>query len=187
MSNRERRITRHAAEVARAQLARGVEHAVPIGARNDFSRSVYALVAQAGEDVREDLAKPENVRAYLDSLMSGVKGRDRTCMRLYAQVMKLVDAEKELILMVLRDSGMASMDELSALVASHREAAGVSAEQRFAVCMEYAGIYLDSHPEARVGAIRLLGGEVAQAEVVGGASTRCCWRRGGWRRRGGTR
>ena len=72
-----------------------------------------------------------------------------------------------MIWMVLRDSGMASMDELSALVASHREAAGVSAEQRFAVCMEYAGLYLDSHPEARVGAIRLLGGEVAQAEVVG--------------------
>lgn len=140
--------------------ASGREHVAPYGARDKFSRGVQALVARTGDDIRSALADPETVKDYLDALRAGLKARDRTCIINYGKVMKLVDAERTVIVEVLHQLGMDSVEELERVVGRHKDAARISPEQRAAVCGDYLELYLNAHPEERQAFVRRLGGEV---------------------------
>lgn len=147
--------------MARA-LDTSVKHDRPFGARDGFSRGVMAMVAAAGDEVKARIASdPEMAEWYWAALRQGVKLGDSTSLQLYTKILKLVDEEKQVVVTVLHQLGMSSMEELERLVEVHREGADVTPEQRAAVCADYLELYLNAHPVERRAIVRRLGGEVA--------------------------
>lgn len=146
--------------LARA-LDKSEKHVRPFGARDKFSRGVMALVAHAGEEVKKRIAEDsELANFYWAALRNGVKLGDTTCLQLYTKILKLVDEEKQVVVTVLHQLGMSSMDELERMVETHRESADVTPEHRAAVCADYLELYLNAHPVERQTFVRRLGGEV---------------------------
>ena len=135
---------------------------VPVAARDQYSRNVMKLVARTGDFIREKLAQDqETALAYWKALQQGVRAGDRTAMHLYSKVLKLVDEEKTVVVTVLHQLGMSSMEELERLVQTHKDVGSTTPEQKFSVVMDYAELFLNANPEYRVQAVRRLGGEVA--------------------------
>ena len=146
--------------LARA-LDKSESHVRPFGARDKFSRGVMALVAHAGDEVKKRIAEDRDLaNFYWAALRNGVRLGDTTCLQLYTKILKLVDEEKQVVVTVLHQLGMSSMEELERLVEVHREGAEVTPEQRAAVCADYLELYLNAHPVERSAVIRRLGGEV---------------------------
>lgn len=146
--------------LARA-LDKSEKHVRPFGARDKFSRGVMALVAHAGDEVKKRIAEDsELANFYWAALRNGVKLGDTTCLQLYTKILKLVDEEKQVVVTVLHQLGMSSMDELERMVETHRESADVTPEHRAAVCADYLELYLNAHPVERQAFVRRLGGEV---------------------------
>lgn len=146
--------------LARA-LDKSEKHVRPFGARDKFSRGVMALVAHAGDEVKKRIAEDsELANFYWAALRNGVKLGDTTCLQLYTKILKLVDEEKQVVVTVLHQLGMSSMDELERMVETHRESADVTPEHRAAVCADYLELYLNAHPVERQSFVRRLGGEV---------------------------
>lgn len=142
---------------------KGIKHDRPFGARDKFSRGVMALVAQAGDEVKARIAADaELAEWYWQALRTGVKLGDSTSIQLYTKILKLVDEEKQVVVMVLQQLGMSSMEELERLVETHKDHAGITPEQRFAVVMDYAEKYVNANPLEREAAVRRLGGEVVR-------------------------
>ena len=159
--------------LARA-MDRKVKHVRPFGARDAFSRGVMALVATAGDEVKKKIAEDrEMADFYWNALRRGVQLGDSTSMQLYTKILKLVDEEKQVVVHVLHQLGMSSMDELQRMVETHRDHANVTPEQRAAVCADYLEMYVNANPAERGAFVRRLGGEVVQrsdsaVEVLGG-------------------
>lgn len=163
-------------------LARALDktesHARPFGARDKFSRGVMALVATARDDIKMAIAEDKELQGWFwAALRNGVKLGDSTCVRLYSDILKLVDQEKQVVVTVLHQLGMSSMEELERMVETHRESEQVSPEHRAAVCGDYLELYLNAHPAERSAFVRRLGGEVpvrsdSFATVVGGENER---------------
>lgn len=157
--------------MARA-LDKGVKHTRAFGSRDKFARGVMAIVALAGDDVKRMIAEDDEMKGWFwEALRNGVRLGDSTCVRLYSDILKLVDAEKQVVVMVLQQLGMSSMDELQALVESGKDHENVSAEHRFAIVMDFAEKYVDANPGSREGAVHRLGGVMVRrsdsmAEVV---------------------
>lgn len=138
----------------------GVAMNQPYGARSEFSRNVMRLVADTGDDIRAGLADPETVNDYLAALRDGVKAKSEFAIREYGKIMKLVDAERTVVVEVLHQLGMTSMEELERMVSVHKNASATTPEQKFAVCMDFVDLFLNAHPEKRAMAVKRLGGEV---------------------------
>lgn len=138
----------------------GVAMPQPYGARSEFSRNVMRLVADTGDDIRAGLSDPEVVNDYIAALRDGVKAGSDFAVREYGKVMKLVDAERTVVVEVLHQLGMSSMEELERMVSVHKNASATTPEQKFAVCMDFVDLFLNAHPEKRALAVKRLGGEV---------------------------
>ena len=149
-----------------------VEHVRPYGARDGFSRQVQALVAAHKEAVVADLTQPENTRAWLETLMAGVRAKDRTCVNLYAKVTGLAEVQDALVQEFLARVGAATLDAVEEKLQRIQDAATLSAEQRAAACADYLELFLNKYPEQRQQIVRRLGGQVevrsdSYARVVG--------------------
>lgn len=148
-------------DVMRSLAASGRNHVRPYGARDKFSRGVMSLVAQAGDEVKARIATDgELAEYYWAALRQGVKLGDSTCLQMYTKILKLVDEEKQVVVTVLHQLGMSSMEELERMVETHKESAEVTPEQRAAVCADYLELYLNAHPSERSSFVRRFGGEV---------------------------
>ena len=144
-----------------AQLQRSVvEHTRPYGARDAFSRQVYALVGAHKASVVEHLTKPEHASAWLDTLMAGVKAKDRTCVNLYAKVTGLAEVQDALVQEFLARVGVATLEAVEDKLQRIQDAATLSAEQRASACAEYLELFLNKYPEQRSQIVRRLGGMV---------------------------
>lgn len=157
-----------------AAADRGRKYVKPYGARDGFSRAVMGLVATQRDNVKALIAEDvEMANDFWQALRHGVKLGDKTCLELYAKILKLVDEERQVVVMVLQQLGMSSMEELERMVEVHKDHANITPEQRAAVCGDYLEMYLNAHPVERSAFIRRFGGEVVVrsdsfAEVVGG-------------------
>jgi len=180
MKNKVRRVIygavgdpRDAVLEARSQDKR-IRHVRPFGARDKFSRGVMALVAQAGDEVKARIAADKELAGwYWSALRKGVQLGDSTSLQLYTKILKLVDEEKQVVVMVLQQLGMSNMEELERLVETHRDHAGVTPEQRASICMDFVEMWVNANPGDRGAFVRRLGGEMVQrsdsmAEVLGG-------------------
>lgn len=144
-----------------AQLARSAaEHVRPYGARDAFSRRVYALVGAHKASVVEHLTQPEHAREWLDTLMAGVRAKDRTCIRLYADVTGLAEVQDALVAEFLARVGVATLEAVEEKLERVRDASVMTAEQRAAACAEYLELYLNKYPEQRRLIVSRLGGQV---------------------------
>lgn len=137
-----------------------------------FTDHVETLVRQRGDEIREGLASDEVVREYVRAIRDGLKRRDRTCLREYGRVMKLVDAEVKVVHEFLHTFGVRTETELRGIVEAYRSAGDgdvVAAIERLTSALE---VMLPMHEEHRVAVVRRLGGYVARrgdaGTVVGG-------------------
>lgn len=135
-------------------------HTRPYGARDAFARAVHGLVAAHKEAVVADLTTPENTRAWLETLMAGVRAKDRTCVNLYAKVTGLAEVQDALVAEFLARVGAATLDHVEEKLQRIQDAATLTAEQRAAACAEYLELFLNKYPEQRQQIVRRLGGMV---------------------------
>jgi len=133
---------------------------VPFGARNQFTARVRELVDAAGDQTAEELAAPENVKRWVSSLMKGVDVRDRTCMNLYAKVLRMVDNGEELLANVLRRLGEADEAKAAAYIAAAKSVEGAGPHEAAERCEAYLEAYYSMNEERRPAGIRRLGGYV---------------------------
>lgn len=136
------------------------EHVRPYGARDAFSRQVQNIVAAHKEAVVADLTQPENTRDWLDTLMAGVRAKDRTCINLYAKVTGLAEVQDALVQEFLARVGAVTLDAVEEKLQRIQDAATLTAEQRAAACAEYLELFLNKYPEQRQQIVRRLGGMV---------------------------
>lgn len=149
------------AELARRAKDRTVKWRTPTGSRDRFARNVMALVSTTGDKIKAWIAQDEELaRDYYEALKEGVRQRDRTMVRLYSEVMKLVGEERSVVVTVLHQLGVPTMDELERMVQTHKDAEGVTSEQRAAICADYLELYLNTNPQERAAYVRRFGGEV---------------------------
>lgn len=149
------------------------EHTVAYGARREFVKSVHRLVADNKAAILEELTTPQVRRDFLDAIKEGAKRKDRTCIRMLAEIYELGGARQSLVAEFLARVGMATLDEIERVVDRHRGAQGMDAHQRANACVDYLVRYFDRYPERRGGLVRRFGVEVpvssADYAVVGDA------------------
>lgn len=150
-----------AAELLERAREKAKKWRTPVGARDKFSRNVMELVAVSGDTLKAMLASDEELMLdYFNALKQGAKVGDRTAMNILNRLFKTGMEEQAVVVTVLHQLGLSSMEELERLVQSHKDVEGVTPEQRAAVCMEYMELYLNANPGERAAAVRRLGGEV---------------------------
>ena len=135
---------------------------VAYGSRAKQAAMVKAMVAQAGDLVREELARPEVVRDFCSSLREGIKPgvRSRTEMNLYAQVMKLVGEERRITVEFMHSFGVSSEEELRRYVEAAKSVEGVGPHDGAERCIAYLEAYLNVYPDQRGASVKRLGGYV---------------------------
>lgn len=134
---------------------------VPMGARREFTARVRALVAEAGDVAREGLARPEVVSDYVATIHRGVKAGDRTALRLYSEVMKLVGEERRITVEFIHSLGARSEGELRKYVEAAKSVEGAGPHDGAARCVDYLEAYLNLYPDQRASMVKRLGGLVA--------------------------
>lgn len=154
---------------------KGVIHMTAFGARDRYSRKVMRLVAAQGEldarakaiveaggaELKIVIAEDKELqKAYWNALREGVKLGDRTCLELYTRILKLADQEKTVVVTILHQLGMQSMEDLERMVRTHKDMEGVTPEQRASACADYLELYLNANPGERLMFVRRFGGEV---------------------------
>lgn len=77
-----------------------------MGARGLMAQATKGLAALAPDLIRERLCEPEFIEHFLASLEAGVRQCDRTCMRLYAEALKLVGQQVDLSVMIVNQIGV---------------------------------------------------------------------------------
>lgn len=96
------------------------------------SRSEIAQVGKRNSlDYRErvlDLLQDKDLQAWWSALMAGVEACDRTCMRLFAEVLRLVDKERDLVLVFVNRLGYDNPDKLAETITRLRGTEAMDAE-----------------------------------------------------------
>lgn len=134
---------------------------VPVGDKLDFTRQVRDLVATAGDKVREGLADDSTVKDYVKAIKLGIRDpRNKTCLNLYAQVMRLIGEERRIIVEFVNRLGARSEDDLRRYVETAKSVEGVGPHDGAERCVSYLEAYFNAFPEQRSAAIRRLGGHV---------------------------
>jgi hypothetical protein len=134
---------------------------VPVGDRREFTQQVRDLVAVAGDKVREGLADEGTVKDYVKTIKLGIRDpRNKTCLHLYAQVMKLIGEERRVIVEFVNRLGARSEDDLRRYVETARSVEGVGPHEGAERCVAYLEAYFNAFPEQRHAAIKRLGGAV---------------------------
>lgn len=159
-------------EAASAMLDLERAHERPLGGRDAFSRMALALVEQAGDEIRTQLAAPGVVSDFVTAIHSGLKVRDRTCLNLYPKLLKMVDAEQRLVFEVWNMLGVKDAGEARAKIEMARSVEGMGPHDGADRCVAYLEAYLGAFPDKRSAIVRRLGGLVSvmsdDAEVRGG-------------------
>ena len=146
----------HAAKVAALEPER--VGSVAMGARREFTAKVRELVAGAGDSVREQFASDEVVADYVATVHRGIKTGDRTSLRLYAEIMKLVGEERRITVEFIHSLGARSEEELKRYVDAAKSVEGAGPHDGAERCVAYLEAYLNVYPEQRAAAVKRLGG-----------------------------
>lgn len=170
MSGGNDRVTPEGGE-ADFELAEGVEYdpvaqlqkrtgGVVSGRRAELRRRANALVETAGDTIRAELARDDVARTYARVIREGVADRDRTCIIAYGQIMKLLGAEKMLVVNFVNGLGVNSETELRRMLDVAKSVEGIGPHDGAERCVAYLEAYFNAFPEQRGAALRRLGGYV---------------------------
>ena len=162
------RSSRRASALRARSEAAGTIGTRPVGARRDLTERARALVAVAGDTVREELCQPNVVKEFCDTIRYGSSREvmDRTCLNIQAQVYRLLGEERKLVVEFCHSLGVSTEQELRAYVDAARSVEGASEHDTAERVTAYLEKYLDRNPQMRVAIVRRLGGQVPHAEVV---------------------
>lgn len=131
-----------------------------MGSRREFAVKVRELVAGAGDTVRERFSSDEVVADYVRTIHAGIKAGDRTALRLYSEVMKLVGEERRITVEFIHSLGARSEEELKRYVDAAKSVEGAGPHDGAERCVAYLEAYLNVYPEQRGAAVKRLGGLV---------------------------
>lgn len=148
-----------------------------MGGRKDFVARARQMVEVAKATVQQEMASPESVRDLCETINFGASKSimDRTCIRLKAEILKLVGEERTLVVEFIHSMGAKSEDELRRMVETVKSAEGVDDLTVIERCCTALEAYLPLHEGHRAMIIRRLGGYlptdmgVANAADAGGA------------------
>jgi hypothetical protein len=112
-----------------------------MGARNAVMTAGRIMASTYREQVLE-LLEPTDLKTWKEALMTGVKVRDRTCMNLFAEMLKLVDRERDLVLVFVRALGYDKPEQLAEIVDSMRRAESMDEESLAAQSQRFLTDYL---------------------------------------------
>jgi hypothetical protein len=107
------------------------------------------LVDAAGDEIRNVAASEPYVQAFMDSLLAGLQERDRTCMNGYMKLMKLVDAERTLVVEIWNRLGVRDAGEAQVLVDRAKSAGEQTPREAAETCVRFLEAYLASEPMDR--------------------------------------
>lgn len=100
---------------------------VPAGGRMSANASARAMASTYRDQILE-LVQPTDLTRWWCSLMAGVGQCDRTCMRLFAEVLRIIEPEKDLVLVYVQQLGINDPQQLASIVSRFREAEGMDEE-----------------------------------------------------------
>lgn len=101
-----------------------------------MERATRGLVATAPDLIRERLSEPRFVERFLASLEAGVGQCDRTCMRIYAEALKLVGAQHDLAIQIVNVIG-AQPGEARSAVETMQRVGAMGEPERVAKTVEW--------------------------------------------------
>lgn len=137
---------------------------VPTGARGTYAKMVRELVERENDKMREAFAgefEGESATAlYVKSVMQGVKERDRTCMRLFAEIRGAVIEQQQYLIEIWHRLGVRDEGEAEAKLGRMKNIEGMSLRESAERCLDMAVKYGDVDEDFRVSAIKRLGGLV---------------------------
>lgn len=133
------------------------------GARGLMAIATKGLASVAPDLLRERLCEPEFVEKFLASLEAGVGSCDRTCMRLYAEAVKLVGSQVELSVQIVNQIG-AQPGEARGYVERGRDAETLAADEH-ALAARLAG-WLADYASRNGTSVEAVFARLSSAEVV---------------------
>ena len=138
----------------------GFRGEVATGQRQEMAAQVREMVAAAGDTVREGMCEPGFVRDYVKMLKRGALERDRTCVNIVSQVMKLVGEERRITVEFIHSLGASSEQQLRTYVEAAKSVEGASLDDSAERCVAFLEVYFNANPELRGAAVKRLGGYV---------------------------
>jgi hypothetical protein len=144
----------HAKRLAALNERRG---SVAMGARKDFTAKVRGLVEVAGNEVREAFAAPEMVQLAIKTIREGMEVRDRTCVNLYFQTMKMVGEDRRITVEFIHSLGAKDESELKRYVDAAKSVEGAGPRDGAMRCAEFLRAYFDVNPQDRTALAQLMG------------------------------
>ena len=140
-----------------------------LGRRKDFVAKADALMDAAGAAIKADLAADTGyAKEFLSTLKYGASREcmDRTCIGIMARLYKLAGEENKLTIELVHRMGASSEEQLRQYVEAAKSVEGASLHDSAERCVAFLEQYLNAHPQMRVQAVKRLGGQVPNAEVV---------------------
>lgn len=155
-------------EEAHKALVREFEkgNTIPLGSKADYRKTALTLVQVAKEQTRELISTPEFVQTFCGSLLAGLRERDRTCMRLWTEIIGLVGAQQTLIVEIWGRLGVDSEESAKKYIQRSKGVEKMSAQDSVEKCLDLCVSYSAMHPDFKNRAIQRLGGVLPEAEVV---------------------
>ena len=151
-------------EEARRALLRDdvVGHAVPLGSKTDYRLTAMRLIEVAREETQTVISSPEYVRAFSASLLNGLKVRDRLCMRLWSEMMKMVGMEQRIMVEVWHKLGVSDEDQARQYIQRSKGIEKMSLSDSVEKCLDLVVSYADMNPDFKARAVQRLGGVEAE-------------------------
>jgi hypothetical protein len=97
---------------------------IATGSRAEVHETGMRLARDFSGEFRE-MVTPADLRTFYEQLMAGVAVRDRTCMRTFAEALKLVNSNTDQVLAFLVGFGLRSPADLERVIRESRLAEGL--------------------------------------------------------------
>jgi hypothetical protein len=119
----------------------------------------------AAQSIVDMLSTPADQAAFVDRIRKGVREGSRTEVRLFAELHKLVGAEKNLAVTFAITLGAKDEHEARRAVLAYQESLALSPEQRVHDCAQFIVDAVHEDDTLRADAVRVLAPLLSRAEV----------------------
>lgn len=111
-------------------------------------KEMKALEAYDPETFRKELDTPERRKRWLAQLDKGIDNNERHWVRMYAESMKLIGQQPQVMIAIYQELGVDSKDELARLVEYGQRVEGMSEREQMTLCEQALVEYYRKHPGA---------------------------------------
>lgn len=141
-------------------IMQGKDGSVVSGRKQDFSAMAKLAVEMHRDVVLTTLATKENARKFCEVTIKGMEEGKRTQYIAFKDMMKLVGAERKLIIEFVQSMGVKSEDDLRRYVEAARSVEGAGPHDGADRCVNYLDAYCGVYPDQRALIIKRLGGYI---------------------------